>query len=591
MAIPKEVIEKVRDLSDVVETVGHFVTLKKTGNHFTGLCPFHREKTPSFKVFPESQNFHCFGCGEGGSVFDFVMKTENLSFPETVRLLAEKVGIEVPRREADEAEDRRIAELSETLEMATRYFERQLASAEGHRARSYLTDRGLSEETIKTFRVGFARPGWDGLLNALSRLRDGAALERAGLAIQGKRGHYDRFRDRVIFPILSTSGRVVAFGGRILGPGEPKYLNSPETPLYRKSRVLYGLSHARRAIREEKQVLVVEGYMDVLALHQAGVSNAVATCGTSLTSEHARLLARFAPEVVFVFDGDDAGIRAALRGFEVLLPSGARVQAVPLPGEQDPDDIVRKGGGEAFSKALATRANLVKFFHVQSKGEPKPAALERLAKLVALIPEAIPRRDMAAQAAEAFRFDEQTFANEVERIAAGKRPTKSHVTPTKAGGMPPRGLEADLLRACLQDPDFWGEVKDLIERPDLKRALAKRVRPDVLALLDEVAKAAEPQPPSAYRDQVKDPVLREFLMELASEGPLPQERLFRLEKDLVRQLPQIALESERTRIRSKLGEAAKGGDRRQEQALLERLQLVNQRLDELWRDGQSSLTH
>ncbi len=591
MAIPKDVIERIRDLADIVETVGQMVTLKKTGNHFTGLCPFHREKTPSFKVFPESQNFHCFGCGEGGSVFDFVMKAENLSFPEAVRVLAETVGVEVPRWETDEGEERLVAELGETLEMATRYYERQLASAGGKRARDYLSGRGLDQETLTGFRLGWAPAGWDGLVEALAQMRDGAALERAGLAIPGRRGHYDRFRDRVIFPITSASGQVLGFGGRVLGTGEPKYLNTPETKLYRKSRVLYGLSRARQGIREEKRVLVVEGYTDVLALHQAGVTNVVATCGTALTGEHARLLARFAPEVVFVFDGDAAGVRAALKGFEALLPSGARVRAVPLPEGRDPDDLVREEGADAFREFLNGSQDLVEFFHVQSRGEPKPQALERLARLVALVPEPIPRRELAARAAEAFRFDESTFAREAERIASGRRPEQSFASASsKPQGHRPRGLEADLLRACLQDPGFWGEVRAVTRHPDLKRVVAERVRAEVLSLLDEVAAAPAPLPPSAYRGHMSDPAVQGFLMELASEGALPQERLYQLERDLMRLLPQLALEMERGRLRSSLTGAARGSDREKEQAILKRLHEVNRKLDELLREGNSSLS-
>jgi DNA primase len=589
MPIPKDTIEQIRHLADIVEIVGETVALKKTGNHFSGLCPFHREKTPSFKVFPESQNFHCFGCGEGGTVFDFLMKIENVGFPEAVAQLGRRVGVEVAGTEADAGEDRLLAELGETMELAARYYESRLRSEAGAHARRYLADRGFSLDSLPAFRLGYATGSWDGLIIALRRFRDVAALERAGLTIAGSRGPYDRFRDRIMFPIFSTAGRVVAFGARSLGDGEPKYLNSPEGPLYHKGRVLYGLYQARAAIRERRQVLVVEGYADVLGVQRGGIRNVVATCGTALTAEHAQILARSAPEVVLVFDGDAAGVRAALKGFETLLPSGARVRAAALPEGRDPDEIVRDEGAERFTALLAESRDVVEFFFDRSRGEPKPAALERLARLIALVPQPIARREMAARAADRFRFDEATFAREIERLVKGDRPGAARKV--RAAERAPRKLEADLLRICLRDPAFWQEIEELMARPELERLIAAQVRPEVRRLLARVHAEGRALPPSAHRDACDDPAVRDFLMELAAQGAPDASQLFREKRDLVGSLPRMALEAEVVRLRGELRRAEERQDRTIEEKLLARLKDVTGRLDRLGRAEEAPQTH
>ncbi len=587
MTIPKDVIDRIRQAADIVAIVGQSVTLKQTGNHFSGLCPFHREKTPSFKVFPDSQNFHCFGCGEGGSVFDFVMKTDGLSFPEAVRQLGAEVGVEVPDRDVhDEADDVR-AEISETLELAARFFVSELGGPRGGPARTYLAGRGLTDETIARYRLGLAPAGWDNLIRALARHRDPAALERAGLAIPGKKSgrHYDRFRDRIVFPITGPSGRVVGFGGRVLGDEEPKYLNSPETPVYHKSSVLYGIREARTLARQEKRVIIVEGYMDVLALHQAGVTNAVATCGTAVTADHARVLSRFAPEIVFVFDGDEAGLRAALRGFETLLPTGVTVSAVELSKGQDPDDIVREGGAEAFGARVEARQDVVGFFYRQSRGDPKPAAVDRLASLVARVPERIPRRELSARAADWFKFDETTFVDAVEARTAG-RGGPVPVAVRRPGGREVTGVEADLLRAVLADPSFWGELAELLAHEGIRQTLSRRVRPCVFELLDRIGASEAPVAPASLRDQVHDDAVRAFVMAVAAEPPPSTAVLRQLQRDLATSLPRMALEREADRLRRAIGESSRRGDQEEADRLAARFLDVKKRLEEIGRAGE-----
>jgi DNA primase len=589
MAIPRATIDRIRQLADVVEVVGQTVQLKRTGNHFTGLCPFHQEKTPSFKVFPDSQNFHCFGCDEGGTVFDFVMRTEGLTFPEAVRLLARQVGVEVEGvGPEDTARERETDAVHETLALAARYYASRINQDEGRRAREYFLGRGLSPATLESWQLGYAPDGWDGLLSALAKWRTPEDLIAAGLAIPSKKGGrpYDRFRDRVLFPIHDASGRVVGFGGRLLGEGEPKYLNTPETAVYHKSRVLYGLREARTPMRQEGTAVVVEGYMDVLALHQAGIGQAVATCGTSLTPDHARILKRYAEEVVLVFDGDTAGLKAALRAFETVLPTGLRVRAAILPGGKDPDDVVRAEGADAMRRMIAGADDLVAFFWRQSKGDPKPQAIDRLSRLVALSPEIIDRREYAARAADLFKFDEATFVSVAEKLARGRTTPAASAALHLRGGEP-EGFEADLLRATVHDLAFWGEIEALLDHPELRRTVEDRIRPDARRLLTEAAAGSTPVPPAAMAERAHDPALKGFLLRLAAEEVPEPDRLRRLQRDVGTRIPRLALEAERDRVRRALGEAVRSGDGDREAKLFERLEGVTRRLQELGRDESS----
>jgi len=360
MAFSPQFLDELRHRIAVADVVGRRVKLTKRGREHLGLCPFHKEKTPSFTVNEEKGFYHCFGCGEHGSAIDFVMKVENVSFPEAVERLAHDAGMEVP---VDTPEERERSKQQQTLydvmEKASAYFERNLRLPEGRAALEYLRGRGLDEETIKKFRIGFAIESRGALKGVLAR--DGIKEElliAAGLLINPEdqsRGTYDRFRKRIIFPILDARGRVIAFGGRILGDGEPKYLNSPDTPLFHKGRVLYGLSHAAPAARQGETFIVTEGYMDVIALSRAGFTAVVAPLGTALTEDQLQLLWRLAREPVLCFDGDSAGARAAARAAERALPllkPGLGLRFVALPAGEDPDSLIRTAGPQALKSHL-----------------------------------------------------------------------------------------------------------------------------------------------------------------------------------------------------------------------------------------------
>jgi len=354
-------VRAIKEKVDIVSVISRYVSLAKSGSGYKGRCPFHKDDTPSFVVSPEKGLWHCFGCGEGGDVIAFLMKIENLSFIEAVKQLAAEAGVAFSVKE-DGARER----MREIIADAASYFAGNLRSPAGRRARQYLRNRGYDEEDWERFGLGFALPGWESLKKGLSERYKIDELIELGLLVRGKEGIYDRFRDRTIFTIFDLSGRPIAFGGRAF-TGEPKYLNSPKTPLFDKGWILYGLSWARERMSEEKRAILVEGYTDVLTLHQAGLTNAVGSMGTSLTRGQAELLARFVDEVVIAYDRDAAGGAAALRGMRILGNSGLSVRVSLFSEGDDPDSLVRRDGGDAMRSAIDNAVPFYRFY-VQSLG-------------------------------------------------------------------------------------------------------------------------------------------------------------------------------------------------------------------------------
>jgi len=379
--ISEDVINQVKDRVDIAEVVGHHVSLTRAGQNLKGLCPFHQEKSPSFTVSPSRQIFHCFGCGAGGNVFSFLMRITGANFPETVRELGQKLGIDVPDSEPKAGAHAVQASRLEPLNRAvTVWFQQNLRDGvTGATARNYLASRGIEAGTIERFEIGCAPPEWDGLIKALSKQGFAQSdLAAAGLTVAREQssGSYDRFRARVMFPITDLRKRVVGFGGRILGDGTPKYLNSPDTPLFKKGNTLYALDLAREAVARLKTVIVVEGYFDAVALHQAGLNHTVATLGTALTAEHIQVLRRFALKVVLLFDPDQAGVRAALRGLDLFVNSGIGVKVVTLPAGEDPDTYVRKEGPDAFARLEEQAPSLLDFSLEHSLNSAESSTIE-----------------------------------------------------------------------------------------------------------------------------------------------------------------------------------------------------------------------
>lgn len=402
--IPQSFIDDLLNRTDIVDVVGSRVQLKKTGKNYSACCPFHKEKTPSFTVSPDKQFYYCFGCGAGGNALGFVMDHDHLDFPQAVEDLAKRIGMDVPREERGPGNRSRQpvdSPLYPLLAAASDYYRQALKSHPARKAAvDYLKGRGVSGIIARDFALGFAPPGWDGLLKHLGEdpLQQKAMID-AGLLIEntetGRR--YDRFRDRIMFPIRDSRGRVIAFGGRVLGDDKPKYLNSPETPVFHKGQELYGLFEARQHNRNLDEIMVVEGYMDVIALAQLGLRNAVATLGTATSEEHLKRLFRLVPSVLFCFDGDSAGRKAAWRALEATLPNlqdGRRARFLFLPEGEDPDSLVRREGTEAFQARIHQQArSLADYIFEQLSEEADPRSLEgkaHLATLAAPLIEKIP---------------------------------------------------------------------------------------------------------------------------------------------------------------------------------------------------------
>ena len=470
--IPEDILQRIRDATDIVDLISEHVQLVKKGRNYSGLCPFHDEKTPSFSVDPDRQFYHCFGCGVGGNVFKFIQEIDRVTFVEAVKFLAERTGIALPERSGPSREEAAADdELYRANDLAQKYFHHLLLNDDvGASARTYLQTRRLSSDTIERFGLGYAPPEWDALLKVAGRRGlSPQILERAGLALPRSTGsgHYDRFRDRIAFPIANLSNRTIAFGARALQPDqEPKYLNSPETSIYQKGRVLYGLSETRDVIRRQDAVLVVEGYMDLISLAQIGIQHVVATSGTALTEDHCRLLARFARQVVLLFDGDAAGSTAAMRALEVLLSTGLDVRVVSLPSEHDPDTFVQKHGPDALLKRAENAQSVLDFYLEQlaqqydlSSVEGKGRAVETFKPLIAKLskPQEAVRRDLLLrEVAQRLSVDEQALRHEVQ-ASVGHRPASrregSEPPPTTAAPDPPRH-ELEFIGLLLNFPQF-----------------------------------------------------------------------------------------------------------------------------------------
>ena len=400
MYYPEEVIEEVRTRNDIVDIISGYVKLQKKGSNYFGLCPFHHEKSPSFSVSQSKQMYHCFGCGVSGNVFTFVMEYENYTFREAVELLADRSGVKLPKmeysKEAKAQADLRAA-LLEINKMAANYFYYQLKQPQGQQGCQYLMGRGLTEQTIRRFGLGYSNKTSNDLYQFLrSKGYEDSMLKETGLVTIEERGARDKFWNRVMFPIMDVNNRVIGFGGRVMGDGEPKYLNSPETKLFDKSRNLYGLNYAR--LSREKFILLCEGYMDVIAMHQAGFTNAVASLGTAFTSQHAALLKRYTDQVVLTYDSDGAGVKAALRAIPILKSVGMSVRVLNMRPYKDPDEFIKNLGPEAFRQRIAEARNSFLFEidtirqqYSMEDPEQKTAFYNETARKLLEFPEALER--------------------------------------------------------------------------------------------------------------------------------------------------------------------------------------------------------
>ena len=577
MAIPQSFIQELIARTDVVEVVGRYVQLKKGGANYMGLCPFHGEKSPSFSVSPSKQFFHCFGCGKNGNAIGFLMEHSGMNFVEAVKDLAQSYGMQVPEDEADPQERQRAAQqrqrqatLNDVLEKAGEAYRKQLKTSP--RAIDYLKGRGLSGDIAKAFGLGYAPEGWRSLASVFADYQDPLLVE-SGLLISntedgGEEKRYDRFRDRIMFPIRNVKGECIGFGGRVMGDGTPKYLNSPETPVFSKGRELYGLFEARTALREAGYVLVTEGYMDVVALAQSGFANAVATLGTACTADHVQKLFRFTDAVVFSFDGDAAGRRAARKALDGALPYASDVRNVKflfLPAEHDPDSYIREHGSEAFARLVSDATPLSRFLvDVARDGcdidsaEGRALLASQARPLWLALPDGVLKTQLLGELADLVGIGNR----ELQRLWLGDSSAKTQRTasPGQSGGKPretsaPRRSSSSVsmrrkaptrqdraLQILFTDMAQWSALA-LPQQHMLMDLPAPHGR--LFSWLDSQSQEHGVQPLAALREGLRGHEDEDMLMQLLASAPVD------MDND-VSELQSIMLELEKAHVSSQI---------------------------------------
>lgn len=475
-------IDDLKRQADIVRVVQDYVPLKKKGANWMACCPFHQEKTPSFTVSPKGF-FNCFGCGAKGGVFNFVMLYENVAFPEAIKIVAEKAGVPLPKMVDDQRFEERKQESNEIIQLnswAAEWWENQLqeGNAEGRAAREYIESRGITDETRKAFRLGFAPDRWDALLGFLKQKgASDAQIEKSGLVSKNESGRiYDRFRGRVIFPVLDVQGRAVAFGARIMGAGEPKYLNSPETAVYTKGKHLYGLFQNREDIRKKKFVILVEGYLDLIIPYQFGVRNMVASLGTALTHEQAKLLSRFARKTVVNYDGDSAGVKAAKRAIETLLTEDFEIKVLVLPDGADPDEFIRTNGVSGYNKLRGTATPHIQFILDEAvrqrnllRPADKAAAVEEVLPYIFAVRNSIQRREYFDLAMNFLRVEDASLKNELWRnVKTGAKIDSERIRQNvvRSIGAKPTMAEQQLLELLVHDGELRRAILPRLEVTD-----------------------------------------------------------------------------------------------------------------------------
>ncbi len=497
-----ELIEEVRSANDIVDVISNYVRLTKKGGNYMGLCPFHNEKTPSFSVSQSKQMFYCFGCGAGGNVITFLMQYENDTFQEALQTLAQKAGIELPKQElsskARREADKR-ARIMEINKASAKYFYAQLRMEQGKRGMQYFVNRGLSQDTLKKFGLGYSNKFSDDLYQYLRKqgYEDSILKDSGVVAIDERRGGHDKFWNRIMFPIMDANNRVIGFGGRVMGEGEPKYLNSPETPVFDKSRSLYGLHLAKSS--RKPYILLCEGYMDVIALHQAGFDNAVASLGTAFTPGHANLLKRYTKEVYCTFDSDGAGIKAALRAIPILKEAGITAKIVKMKPYKDPDELIRAEGAEAYQKRIEEAQNSF-LFEVEvlqqqydmKDPESKTAFYSAVARKILEFEEELERENYIESVAQKYQVGFENLRKLVLHqgsigAASKSRPLKSGVQEKKKkekeNGM--KQSQKLMLTWLVEDPTLFDKIKPYLGPEDFTEQLYRQAAEILFAQCQE----------------------------------------------------------------------------------------------------------
>lgn len=520
MPIPENLIDQIQQKTDIVEVISKYLPLTKAGRNYKGNCPFHNEKTPSFMVSPDKQIFHCFGCSAGGNVFSFLMKQENISFPEAVEMLADKAGVALPRNSGQSKEAASLANrLYRVNELATQFFQYHLTK--NAQAMDYLSKRGIGEDIIKDFKLGYSPDSWDGLISFFKRKGvESALLEKAGLAIANDRGgHYDRFRKRIMFPIVDLKDKTLGFGARVLDASLPKYMNSPETPIYSKGRNLYGLNLSREYIKKEGHALIVEGYLDFIIPFQSGAKNLIATLGTALTQEQVKLLKRFSNTVVMVYDPDEAGEAASLRNTDIFIAEDVNVYIAELPAGYDPDSFIQKFGLDEFQKLKKAARNIFDYkieklsarFNIKTP-HGKAAIASEMLPTISKISNAVMRASMMTKLSEKLGVEEGALREELKKVKPeyGARQIVAKAVEVKKDA---RGAQDMILAILLEGGIFIEKAKAVLSPEEFKNT---SIRDLVKAIFDIAGQGEEIDPSRLISHLNNSPEAAALISEAAS---------------------------------------------------------------------------
>jgi DNA primase len=573
MRFPRGFADEVRNQADIVRIVSDYVSLKKRGSNYLACCPFHSEKTPSFTVHAGKGIFKCFGCGAGGDVLGFVMRIEGCAYPEAIRIVAEKSGIPLPA--VEETEDYKKLEQDREMilrlnEWAANYFEAMLNEAEGQSAREYIASRGIADETRKLFRLGYAPDSWEGLINYLKeRGATDDEISTSGLVVLKEGGgFYDRFRGRVMFPITDSQSRVIAFGGRVMGEGEPKYLNSPETAVYTKGRNLFGLHVSKNEIRRLGFAILVEGYLDCIIPFQEGISNIVASLGTALTDHQVRLLRRYMdqPQIIVNFDSDAAGQSATMRSIEMLLAEGFKVNILTLPFGKDPDEFVRSRGATEFLALLKTTQPYIEYIidttlaaHDASRPAGKVEAINAILPHLARMKDKVVRADYAEQIADRLKVDSRVIREEIRRTATSRKGALSESALRAAEDTTP--AERQLLELMLANADVRRMMVANLAEDDYSAIATGSLFAAVISLEREsVEMDFSRLSERVETDEERALIAEALISDLAWAGGSDFDTLFKKATEALSSLRRRQLERKLEQIQIELGKAERDND-------------------------------
>ncbi len=564
--IPENIIDEIRSRTDIVEIVSEAVVLKKAGKYFKGLCPFHSEKTPSFTVSPDKQIYHCFGCAAGGNAFKFLMETQSLPFVEAVKILASKVNVSIPSPQRSTTENRKEKEREAILQsnrLAAEYFTATLDHPQrGKKARAYLESRHFRGEILTQYQLGWSTPNWQDLMDALEKKASHPDLEKAGLIKQkdggSGKGYYDRFRERLIIPLKDLYGNVIGFGGRVIGEGEPKYLNSPETPLYKKGKTLFGMHLAKQAMRRESQAILVEGYFDQIRAHDKGICNVVATCGTALTPDQANLLKNHVKNVVLVFDSDNAGKQAAQKGYDVLSEKDLNVRIVLLPKGHDPDSYIQEFGPEAFLQLIENARPFIESYidGVIAKGtlespSGRMDAVNGVLPLLAKIKNNLERSEWVKYLSEKVGVEDKALLKELKKTLTQNQ---SLVKVAETKSIEKADPELYLIHLMLADQQVAKEIQNKLSLEEFNHPELRQIGELIYRALD----ADQPVQADRLLDQTECQEVRAWLSKIGLQ-PIAFDNPSQGAADCIAEIKRTRIDKEIIALRRMRNEADKAG--------------------------------